>query len=87
FVLGTGGYLESRKYVDPAGRAGGNHLLLVDQEAVHYYDCSRGSLPFGRQFVDDLVNRTETAQNQEQALLAAELVLTAQRDATAPVLA
>jgi hypothetical protein len=27
------------------------------------------------------VNRTHIAQNQEQALLAAELVLTAQRDA------
>lgn len=87
FVLGTEGYIESRKYVDPGGRAGGNHLLLVDRQAVHYYDCSRGSLPFGRQFVDDLVNRTETAQNQEQALLAAELVLTAQRVATPPVLA
>jgi predicted dehydrogenase len=86
FVLGTEGYIESRKYIDPAGREGGNHLLLVDQEAIRYFDCSRGSLPFGRQFVDDLVNRTETAQSQAQALLAAELVLTAQRDATAPVL-
>jgi len=86
FVLGTEGYIESRKYVDPAGRAGGNHLLLVDRDAIHYYDCSRGSLPFGRQFVDDLVNRTETAQSQEQALLAAELALTGQQDATSPVL-
>ncbi len=44
-------------------------------------DCSKVELPFGPQFVSDIVNRTHIAQNQEQALLAAELVLKAQRDA------
>jgi hypothetical protein len=39
------------------------------------------------QFVSDIVERTSVAQDQDQALLAAELVLTAQRDATRPVLA
>jgi hypothetical protein len=43
-------------------------------------------LPFGPQFVADIVNRTEIAQDQRQALLAAELVLTAQKNATRPVL-
>jgi predicted dehydrogenase len=86
FILGTEGYMESRKYIDPAGREGGNHLLLVDKNEIRYLDCSQGSLPFGRQFVADIVNRTETAQNQAQALLAAELVLTAQTNATSPVL-
>ena len=38
-------------------------------------------LPFGPQLVADIVNRTHVAQDQEQALLAAELVLKAQRDA------
>jgi hypothetical protein len=32
------------------------------------------------------VNRTEIAQDQAQALLAAELVLKAQKDATKPVI-
>jgi hypothetical protein len=54
---------------------------MVDQKQVTFMDCSQVELPFGPQFVADIVNRTHIAQNQEQALLAAELVLTAQRDA------
>jgi hypothetical protein len=42
-------------------------------------------LPFGPQLVADIVNRTQNAQDQEQALLAAELVLTAQKKATSPL--
>jgi hypothetical protein len=38
-------------------------------------------LPFGPQFVSDIVNRTHTGQNQDQALLAAEVVLKAQKAA------
>jgi hypothetical protein len=44
-------------------------------------------LRFGPQFVSDVVNRTEIAQEQAEALLAAELVLIAQKNATRPVLA
>jgi hypothetical protein len=54
---------------------------MVDQKQVTFMDCSQVELPFGPQFVSDIVNRTHTGQNQEQALLAAELVLKAQRDA------
>jgi hypothetical protein len=42
-------------------------------------------LPFGPQFVTDIVNRTQVAQDQDQALLAAELVLKAQKIATSPI--
>ena len=38
-------------------------------------------LPFGSEFVADVVNRTHVAQDQEQCLLAAELVLKAQKNA------
>lgn len=38
-------------------------------------------LPFGPQFVADIVNRTHKVQNLEEALLAAELVIKAQRGA------
>jgi hypothetical protein len=38
-------------------------------------------LPFGPQFVADIVNRTHLAQNQDEALLAAELVIKAQSNA------
>jgi hypothetical protein len=50
-------------------------------------DCSKVPLPFGPQFIADVVERTSVAQDQDQALLAAELVLTAQKKATPPVLA
>jgi hypothetical protein len=38
-------------------------------------------LPFGPQFVGDVVNRTHVAQDQTECLLAAELVIKAQRSA------
>lgn len=81
FILGTEGYIELRKYIDIAGRAGGNHLFIVDQKQTRYIDCSKVVLPFGQQFVADIVNRTHVGQDQEQALLAAELVLKAQKGA------
>src|ERR1039458_3931660 len=81
FILGTEGYIELRKYVDIAGRPGGNHLFLVDRKQATYMDCNQVALPFGPQFVADIVNRTHVAQDQEQALLATELVLKAQKNA------
>ena len=81
FLLGTEGYIELRKYADIAGRAGGNHMFLVDRKSARYIDCSNMALPFGPQFVADVVNRTHVAQDQEQCLLAAELVLKAQAKA------
>lgn len=82
FILGSDGYIELRKYVDVANKQSGNHLFIVDKKEARYIDCNNVYLPFGEQFVADIVNRTEIAQNQEQALLAAELVLTAQKHAT-----
>lgn len=81
FIVGTEGYIELRKYTDVAGRKGGNHLFLVDGKQARYIDCNNVMLPFGPQFVSDIVNRTHTAQDQEQALLAAELVIKAQKNA------
>ena len=81
FILGTEGYMELRKYVDITGRKGGNHLFFVDGKEQRYIDCSNVDLPFGPQLVADVVNRTHTAQDQAQCLLAAELVIRAQNDA------
>ena len=82
FLLGTEGYIELRKYVDIAGRKGGNHLFIVGSKQTRYIDCNNVALPFGPQFVGDIVNRTHIAQDQEQCLLAAELVIKAQKNAT-----
>jgi len=81
FILGTEGYIELRKYADIGGRKGGNHLFLVDNKAQRYVDCTNVVLPFGPQFVGDIVNRTHVAQDQVETLLTTELVLKAQQQA------
>jgi len=81
FILGTDGYIEVRKYTDVAREKKGNNLFIVDKAQARYIDCNNVPLPFGPQFVSDVVNRTHTAQDQTQALLAAELVVRAQMKA------
>lgn len=81
FILGTDGYIEMRKYIDIAGRPGGNHLFLVNQKETKYIDCKDVYLPYGEQLVSDVVNRTETAMPQEHCFLATELALNAQKNA------
>jgi predicted dehydrogenase len=80
-VLGTEGYIEIRKNVDIAGREGGNHLFLVTNKETQYIDCSKVDLTYGKQLVDDVLNRTETAMPQEHCFLATELALKAQKNA------
>lgn len=81
FLLGTEGYIEMRKTIDITGRPGGNHVLIVDRKSARYIDCKNLPLPFGQQFVQDIVNRTHVAQDQAAALLATELVLQGQKTA------
>jgi predicted dehydrogenase len=80
-ILGTDGFIEIRKNVDIGGRAGGNHLFLVDQKETRYIDCAHGQLPYGEQLVDDVINRSQTAMSQEHCFLATELALKAQKQA------
>jgi predicted dehydrogenase len=81
FILGTDGYIEIRKYINVAVDKRGNNLFLVDQHQAQYIDCNQMPLPFGPEFVADIVNRTHVAQDQDQCLQAAELVITAQKNA------
>ncbi len=81
FILGTDGYIEVRKYANVAVSAQGNNLFIVDKDKARYIDCNNMTLPFGPQFVADVVNRTHRAQDLDEALLAAELVIKAQRSA------
>lgn len=81
FLLGTGGYIELRKYVDLVGRPGGDHLFLVNQEGMQHIDCSQVDLPYGPLFVQDVIHRTETAMPQAHCFLASELSLRAQANA------
>jgi predicted dehydrogenase len=81
FILGTDGYIEIRKYTNVAVNRRENNLFLVDSKQARYIDCNNMPLPFGPQFVADIVNRTHDAQDPQECLLAAELVLKAQRNA------
>jgi len=81
FILGTQGYIEVRKYTNVAVSKSGNNLFIVDKNQSRYIDCNNLTLPFGPQFVADIVNRTHIAQDQTQCLLAAELVIKAQKNA------
>jgi predicted dehydrogenase len=78
FVLGTQGYIEVRKYTNVGVSHKGNNLFITDAKESRFIDCANVPLPFGPQFVADVVNRTHTAQDQTQTLLAAELVIQAQ---------
>ncbi len=80
-ILGTEGFIEIRKNIDPGGREGGNHLLITDNKETRYLDCSKEPLPYGEQLVNDVLNRTETAMTQEHCFLATELALKAQKQA------
>lgn len=80
-ILGTEGFIEIRKYCDIAGRPGADHLFLVDHKGEHYLDCSAMELPYGRQLIADIMNRTETAVPQAHVFLASELALQAEDQA------
>ena len=78
-ILGTEGYIELRKYIDIAGRPGTDHLFIVNKDGPRHIDCTNVDLPFGRQFLDDVRNRTQTAMPQERCFNAMKLALTAQQ--------
>lgn len=80
-ILGTEGYIEIRKTIDLAGRAGGHHIFLVNQEKESYIDSTQTPLPYGKQLVSDIINRTETAMSQDYCFQVAELGIQAQQKA------
>lgn len=78
-LMGTGGNIELRKYMDTEGRPGGDHLFLTDGTGTRYMDCSEVELDYGRCLRDDVLNRTETAMPQAHSFLAMDLALEAHR--------
>jgi predicted dehydrogenase len=81
-ILGTEGYIELRKYVDLAGRPGGDHLFVVDAAGTEYVDCSDVVLSYYPDLVNDVINRTETACPQRHTFEVMRLAITAQQSAT-----
>ena len=60
------------------GRPGTDHLFLTDSSGVRHIDCAGTDLPFGRQFLADVRDRTETAMPQARTFKAMEIALKAQ---------
>lgn len=83
FILGTDGYIELRKYIDITRSGGGSNLFLVDKKGEHYINAhGTVGFPYFGRLILDCINRTENAMTQEHALLAAELCVRAQLQAT-----
>jgi predicted dehydrogenase len=80
-ILGTQGYIELRKYVDIAGRAGTDHLFLVNDRETRYIDCANAPLPYYERLLGDIFARTETAMPQTHCFKVCELALRAQAQA------
>jgi len=83
FILGTHGSLELRKYVDVGGRAGGNHLFLVNQNHSEHIDATGAGLPYFACLANDIAERSETAMTQTHAFKVMELAIRAQQIAEA----
>ncbi|MBX3576686.1 MAG: Gfo/Idh/MocA family oxidoreductase [Rhizobiaceae bacterium] len=81
FLLGTEGTIELRKYVDIAGRAGTDHVLLTDAKGVRYIDASREPLTYFARFQDDVRTRAATALPAGHALAVTRLAIGAQEKA------
>ncbi|HRY26156.1 MAG: Gfo/Idh/MocA family oxidoreductase [Geminicoccaceae bacterium] len=82
FLLGTEGYLELRKYIDIAGNAGTDHVLLVNGEGTRRLDASGEPLTYFRRFLADVRDRTATAMPEGHAVRVTRLALEAQARAT-----
>jgi predicted dehydrogenase len=80
-ILGTSGTIELRKYVDIAGRSGGNHLFLVDNQKTEYIDCSQVAFTYGQTLIYDILHRTETTMTHAHCFEASRLALQASQEA------
>jgi predicted dehydrogenase len=78
FILGDKGFIEIRKYTDLAKSDSGNHLYYANNEEVKHIDCGDIKLPYFRNLINDVINRSETACSQELTFLTMELAIKAQ---------
>lgn len=82
FLLGTKGYIELRKYINPGVSTQGNTVLIVtdDTEELHNVTGKVGLTYFG-DLILDCLNRTENAMTQEHCFKTGELCVRAQMQA------
>lgn len=78
FLTGTEGTIELRKYVDPDGRPGADHLFLCDRHGTRHIDCAGEPLRYFSRFLADVRDRTHTAMPEGHALRVTRLAIEAQ---------
>jgi len=79
FLLGTKGYIEARKYINPGVDKGGDTVLCVNGEAERLVNVAgKVGFPFFGEMVLDCLHRTERAMTQEHILAAGRLCIEAQ---------
>lgn len=78
FLTGTEGTIELRKYVDPDGRPGADHLFLCDRNGTRHIDCATEPLTYFSRFLADVRDRTDTAMPKGHALTVTRLAIEAQ---------
>lgn len=83
FITGTEGFIELRKNLDLAGRAGGQHLFLVTNEKTEYIPCEGRAVGIFQAFANDVRDRTETAMTQSHCFAVCRLALEAEERALA----
>jgi len=83
FIVGTKASVEVRKYLDVARSNEGDQVYLVDNEGEHHI-AAHGTIgfPFFGAMIRDCIDHTEEAIGQEHTLLAMELAIKAQEQAT-----
>ena len=81
-ILGTDGYIELRKYLDPGKSDVGDNVILVNHEGESFNNVNgKVGFPFFGELILDSLNGTDIAQNQERALKASELSIVAELNA------
>ena len=85
FIIGTGGTLEIRKYVDLGRGAEARDVIYLTTHRGHErIECAgKVGYPFFGAFIRDCLDRTEHAMTQDHAFKAAELSMRAQQYADA----
>lgn len=82
FILGTGGYIELRKYINITTEDGPANVFLVNDDGEQYFNAAgKVGYPFFGELVLDCLNRTEKSMTQDHIFKAAELSLKAQAEA------
>ena len=80
-ILGTEGYIELRKYVDLVGRDGTDHIFLVNKDKYEYLNASSQPLTYFQRLMNDVIERTSTAMEQDHCFKVMYLAINAQLNA------